>query len=381
MGFVSHLKTTVQLLLAILSLAACWNSCFIPAREYETWSFHLLKVRPLSPIIILLGYAIGISFAFFVIFLGTLPALSFVGYRNYQNLHQDEQASLQKTFFSPKILQAPEAKDYSALVERELKNQIRIGLPDGYTPEFMRKEIENRIFVRNKELIAQDRRRFHFTGIADSNNQLHLQVLIGGSFSNPEERIGNLKLVYINPETQQPHFKNYMFLHQKELIVDVPDLFVKDGELFVYVENNDINNRAININNLMVSSAESSFVVNGLTILLYLFLTFFVLSLVGASVGLIFSFPVALFCGVSYILVSGMIDLKLLPDHVQMIVDKFVLSIFNNPICEPFGDGVQVDIISTQLATLTLLILTILFSVVGAMTIRRRQPALTMRRQ
>lgn len=380
--FVTFIKYASGLVSFSAFAGAMWTGTMFSARQIETWRMHLIKVRPLSALQTVLGQVFGIAFCYVLSFSVSLGCAAGFGWYAFNQLPQTEKAVLEQRFFETREVLAAEALDFSGAAEREALDRVqRQGLPEGYTLEWLKAEIRERLEARSGEVPPAEVAAFSFKGL-ELSEQLFLELepsVPGGS----SMRAGGA--VYFRHEASG-HFYPYLIHFKSEELVRLPinpEFIAADGTLSIEFENRDDRQRLVYFSKMKqprVVVMRRNFIWNLSRGVLISWTVVFFFTALGVGIGLLCSTPVAMFFGFVYLFTALLTDLQLMKGAVAEVVEKVIISPFSNSALTRISEGLFISVSSTMWRCGTAIGACIVLIAAAALFYSRRELAAVFRR-
>ncbi len=164
------LTYTLGIIGVLLSLVAVWLGSVLMSEDIEGYQIHMVITKPVSRSAVWLGKWLGI-----VLLLGGIlfTSSAIILGMTYWRLHRSdfsaaEMTQLRKEVLVGRRLHQPEEPNFEELVELEYQHRVALfgpQLPQGMTPETVKRTIRSQLERRKGEVAFMGRRRWVFANV------------------------------------------------------------------------------------------------------------------------------------------------------------------------------------------------------------------------
>jgi hypothetical protein len=317
-GLVQILLTySLGLITALLSAATLWLGCNLMPREIETYQIHLVLSKPVSRWAIWSGKFLGIFAMHAGMF--AVSAAAIFGMLNWRLQHgafsQEELATLRQEVLVGRRVYEALKPDFRRIVTAEYKRRQEEGtLPQGGNPEAVQQEIFRQAVAKSAETPPGATRFWVFRNIkvSDPDKPLFLRyrAYVGTTSKSSQTSTAGLWGILDPASGEDQQFRvRYQSLRGGQFAeIPIPSEMVsKDGTLVMSFQNQDAGQNPIifqlaDTPQLLV--ADSGFLANYLNATAMVLLLLAFLTALGCTVGAALTTPVAIFIGISYLIVG-----------------------------------------------------------------------------
>lgn len=385
---ISSMKFSMIFLGMTVFIGSVCCATIFSSGQIESWRAHLLRVRPVPPILIVFAQITGIFWAFLLPLLASITLFAGVSYYSISKLSDSERQILMKQVFSVKEKIMAELPDFQVRATAMADEQIRKGgLPEGFTRKSLINNYFGRLLVRSGELAPGGVTELTFKNVDVSGSRAFVKyrLNVGGNFDPEMKVFGDVAWFLRHPVSGEFYPMKGRFQSGKWDRFEIhPDFVSEEGEVLVGIENIDEQKRVIYFG--VSERPELVIEKNGvwLNVLRGLvFSTFILLFFVALGVmsGTLFSTPVALFFCFVYMFLGGVADLELLRKSGLEFMEQFTISPFSNEVVARLSEGIEVSLSFLLFRGFLMVATALLLSTFAAQVLSRRELALVFRRR
>lgn len=311
------LTYSLSVVTVVLSLSSLWLSCSLLSREIESYTAHMLVTKPVRRAQLVIGKATGV-FLLHAVLLALAGGCVFflVQWRvNRGNFPENELAEVRREVLVGRRMVHPERPDFVAIARQEFERRVADGQIDPQTGRGQAmSQLLHQVKAAYTEIPFRRQRRWRIDNVPVKKGTetitVRYRVYVGSTSSSRQRTTHGVWGVQVPGEPEGTY---------RTVPVRVPggsfqefrlpvELVDEDGALVLMYGNEDPEEKSVIFqvgDGPFVLSRETGFAQNAARALGLVLLQLAFLSLLGTVVSALLSTPVAVFAGVSY-LVLGM---------------------------------------------------------------------------
>ncbi|MFW6367228.1 MAG: ABC transporter permease subunit [bacterium] len=315
------LTYSLSLVAVVLSLSSLWLACSMLAREIETYTAHLVLTKPVRRTVLMAGKATGIFLLHALLLVVAAGCVLFqVQWRvSRGDFSEEELREAQQEVLVGRRLRQPPPPDFVAITQQEYQRRLKDGeLPEDKTPQEIKSELLRQVKAAYTEIPYGAQRRWVYDNVRLNKDaeMLHVRYrLYIGTASGDEQRQTQGTWAFRVPGTTEPE---YSFVRVRAMggafqkLALPAEAVSDDGQLELVFMNEDPGQESLIFQvgdrpTLMTRAA--GFAGNGARAIVLLLLQLLFLSVLGTVVSALFSTPVAIFAGLSYLVIGMAADM------------------------------------------------------------------------
>lgn len=315
------LTYSLSVVAVLLSLSSLWLACSMLSREIESYTAHMILTKPVHRAVLVAGKSAGVFLLHGLLLIVAAACILFqVNWRvNHGDFPEEEVAEVRQEILVGRRLRQPPRPNFVAITQQEFQRRLNAGtLPPDKTPQQAKSELLHQVKAAYTEVPFGAQRRWSYDKVRLDDKAEGLQVryrLYVGSARSGNQRQTQGIWAFRVPGTAEPEFRSVRVrvmgggFHQLTL---PPDAISADGSVELHFVNEDPGREPIIFQvgdrpTLMTRAV--GFARNGMRAVLLLLLQLAFLSLLGTVVSSVFSTPVAIFAGLSYLVIGMAADM------------------------------------------------------------------------
>lgn len=315
------LTYSLSLVAVVLSLSSLWLACSMLAREIESYTAHLVLTKPVRRTVLMAGKATGIFLLHALLLIVAVGCVLFqVQWRvNHGDFSEEELREARREVLVGRRLRQPPRPDFVSITQKEYQRRLKEGeLPAGETPQEIKSELLRQVKAAYTEVPYGAQRRWVYDNVRLDKDAQMLDVryrVYVGSASSDEQRQTQGTWAFRVPDEDESEFRfvrvRAMGGAFQKLILPAQAVSA-DGRLELLFMNEDPEQESLIFQvsdrpTLMTRAV--GFAGNGVRAILLLLLQLVFLSVLGTVVSALFSTPVAIFAGLSYLVIGMAADM------------------------------------------------------------------------
>ncbi len=315
------LTYSLSLTAVVLSLSSLWLACSMLAREIESYTAHLVLTKPVRRTVLMAGKATGIFLLHALLLIVAAGCVLFqVQWRvNHGDFSEEELHEVHQEVLVGRRLRQPPKPDFVDITQQEYQRRLKEGeLPTDKKPREIKSELLRQVKAAYTEIPYGAQRRWMFDNLRldDDTETLHVRYrLYVGSASGGEQRQTQGTWAIRVPDTEDAEFRTMRVRAMGgafQKLALPPEAVSEDGRLELVFMNEDPGRESVIFQvsdrpTLMTRAV--GFAGNGARAIVLLLLQLAFLSVLGTVVSALFSTPVAVFAGVSYLVIGMAADM------------------------------------------------------------------------